>query len=102
MRKAVVTVLLLMSSGCASIVSGGDVATPINSTPDRADFIVVDENNTERHRGVTPATVSLPRSGGYFNGRDYVKNEINQPLTPVAVARPTMTPMPDYEPAPTS
>lgn len=81
MRKAVVTVLLLMSSGCASIVSGGDVATPINSTPDGADFIV------------DPATGAM----WTFN-----KNEINQPLTPVAVARPTMTPLPDYEPAPTS
>jgi hypothetical protein len=71
MRTAVVLVALVGLSGCASIVSGRDTPLPINSIPDGAAFTVVDENGTVTHKGVTPASVTLPRSAGYFNGRDY-------------------------------
>lgn len=71
MRNAVVLAALVGLSGCASIVSGRDTPIPINSIPDGAAFTVVDENGTVTHRGTTPASVTLPRSGGYFNGRDY-------------------------------
>ena len=62
---------LVALSGCASIVAGRDTPIPINSVPDGAAFTVKDENGTLTHKGMTPASVTLPRSGGYFNGRDY-------------------------------
>lgn len=71
MRKMFVLAALVSLAGCASIVSGRDTPIPINSVPDGAAFTVVDENGTVTHKGTTPASVTLPRSGGYFNGRDY-------------------------------
>lgn len=72
MRIAIALAALVGLSGCASIVSGRDTPVPIATTPDGAAFTVVDENGTVTHKGVTPASVTLPRSGGFFNGRDYV------------------------------
>jgi hypothetical protein len=82
MRTTVMLVSLVCLSGCASIVSGRDTPIPINSVPDGAAFTVVDENGTVTHKGVTPASVTLPRSGGYFNGRDYAITSRRRATTP--------------------
>lgn len=62
---------LLLFSGCASIVGSSSAPIAINSSPDQATIAIRDENGVQVHSGVTPSTVTLPKSGGYFNGRDY-------------------------------
>lgn len=62
---------LLLLGGCASIVGSSSAPIAINSSPDQAKIAIRDENGVQVHSGVTPATVTLPKSGGYFNGRDY-------------------------------
>lgn len=64
-------VMPLALSACASIVSQSDETFTLSSTPDNASFTIADENGTNVYSGTTPITVTLPKSGGYFNGRDY-------------------------------
>jgi hypothetical protein len=71
MRNVAAVAVLVALSGCASIVSGRDTPVAVNSVPDGAMFTVVDESGMVAHKGVTPASVTLPRSEGYFDGRDY-------------------------------
>lgn len=58
-------------SGCSSIVSQSEYAVAIASTPDAANFTVVNKAGQQVHSGVTPATVTLKSSSGYFKGEAY-------------------------------
>ncbi|NKI16507.1 hypothetical protein HCU74_03630 [Spongiibacter sp. KMU-166] len=73
MRKHVVPVILAaaMLSACSSIISKSDYAVAINSNPDGADFVVTNRSGMKVHSGMTPASVTLKSSAGYFKGETY-------------------------------
>jgi hypothetical protein len=58
-------------TGCASIVSGSTSHVKITSTPDNADFAIMDHDGKVIHQGKTPATVDLKTDRGYFKSPDY-------------------------------
>ncbi|MEO1326496.1 MAG: hypothetical protein AAFV47_07515 [Pseudomonadota bacterium] len=58
-------------SGCASIASLSEYEVAIASTPDAARFTVVDKAGAQVHSGVTPDTVTLKSSSGYFRKEVY-------------------------------
>lgn len=55
-------------SGCASIVGKSEYAVAVNSTRDQATFVVKNRAGQQVHSGVTPQTVTLKSSSGYFKG----------------------------------
>jgi len=63
--------LALGAASCATIVSDSTYPVTIRSTPDRADFVIHDEDGAEVHRGVTPATVDLKAGSSYFDREEY-------------------------------
>lgn len=72
MKKAIfIGSIIAALSGCSSIVSQSEYAVAIASTPDTASFTVVNRAGQQVHSGVTPATVTLKSSSGYFKGEAY-------------------------------
>ncbi len=63
--------VLMLSSGCATIVSGSDERVSVNSTPDEAMVEIRNRNNRLVERQQTPFTATLDRSAGYFRGETY-------------------------------
>lgn len=62
----------LLLCNCATIFGGGrpkDVT--LNSNPSGASVTVTDKDGTVIHQGVTPTTVKLKRSSGYFKAASY-------------------------------
>lgn len=62
---------LIICSGCASIVDGGNKKVQINSNPAGAMVTVTDAEGHTMLESKTPATVRLPRFKGYFQGETY-------------------------------
>ena len=59
-------------TGCASIVGDKDQSISINSTPSKAQVLIVDETSKEVFAGETPTTVQLRKAdGSYFGGKTY-------------------------------
>jgi len=75
MKKIVTLVssvtLVAVLSGCSSIVSKSDYAVAISSSPESANFFVTDKYGQEIHSGLTPETITLSSSSGYFSGASY-------------------------------
>lgn len=73
MSKLVTSVALsvLILSGCSSIVSKSEYAVAINSNPENADFIVTNRAGEKVHSGITPTSVTLKSSAGFFKGETY-------------------------------
>jgi len=72
MKKIIITCMLsAVLSGCSSIVSKTDYSVAIASTPDAANFVINNKKGQKVHSGVTPATVTLKSSSGYFSGESY-------------------------------
>ena len=73
MKKSIVSVVFaaLMLTGCSSIISKSEYSVAINSAPTGASFVISNENGQEVHSGVTPETVVLKSSSGYFAGASY-------------------------------
>ncbi|WP_078083496.1 hypothetical protein [Microbulbifer mangrovi] len=67
---AVITGLSLVS-GCASILSDSNYPVTINSTPSGANFVVTNESGFDVHSGVTPDTITLAASDGFFSSASY-------------------------------
>lgn len=67
----IVTPLLLLIGGCATILNGGSEDIPIASIPSQATVKILDKNNQVFWSGVTPATVSMKRGAGFFQGASY-------------------------------
>ena len=65
----VVTAVVL--AGCASIVSKSEYPVSITSNPTGADFVVKKSNGLPISSGVTPATITLAASDGYFKPARY-------------------------------
>ncbi len=64
-------ILVLSAVGCASIVAKTMHPVTVNSRPDQADIIIVDETGKTVYTGKTPTTVTLLGGDGYFHGKDY-------------------------------
>ena len=64
-------VAAVVLAGCASIVSKSEYPVAITSNPIGADFVVKRENGVPVASGVTPATIVLPASEGYFQPAKY-------------------------------
>ena len=74
MRRTLVAPLLclsLLSTGCASIVSKSHWPVTVTSNPPGQSVSVRNEEGVVVHSGVTPFTVTLPASNGYFGKMDY-------------------------------
>ena len=69
-RTLLLAVIVLMS-GCASIVSKNVYPVNISSTPNGATFTVTDRNGLQVQRGTTPQVIQLKASSGYFKGQKY-------------------------------
>jgi uncharacterized protein YceK len=67
---SLVTVVSVLS-GCSSIVSKSDYAVAISSSPESANFTVTDKQGRQIHSGLTPETITLSSSSGYFSAASY-------------------------------
>jgi len=61
----------IVLAGCASIVSKSEYPVAITSNPIGADFVVKRTNGMAVASGITPATIVLPASEGYFKPARY-------------------------------
>ena len=64
-------VAAVVLAGCASIVSKSEYPVAITSNPIGADFVVKRDNGVPVASGVTPATITLAASDGYFKPAKY-------------------------------
>lgn len=64
-------VAMVLSQGCASIVSKSDYPVNITSEPSNAAVTVSNKKGEEVFTGMTPTTVTLKAGAGYFSGQDY-------------------------------
>ena len=64
-------VAAVVLAGCASIVSKSEYPVAITSNPIGADFVVKRSNGIPVASGVTPATITLSASEGYFKPARY-------------------------------
>jgi uncharacterized protein (DUF2147 family) len=73
MKKKILALTLSMAitTGCSSIVSKSDYAVAINSTPGGSSFEITNRAGQKIESGVTPSTVTLKSSAGYFKGETY-------------------------------
>lgn len=86
---AVLLLTAFLSTGCASIVHGGDRKVKIFSTPPGATFVVTNHDTKEVvATGTTPFTIRLRPGDDYFHGQNYVLT-----LTPPDVATLNATAM---------
>ena len=72
-------VLLALGTSCATIVGDPNQVLPIRSTPSEASIQIRDEAGAETFRGVTPATVTLPKSTGKYWGKKSYKVTLEKP-----------------------
>lgn len=63
--------LIFMLSGCASIVSGAQQSISVSSDPSEASVKIYDSTGGVVYDSHTPATVSLKKGQGYFQGASY-------------------------------
>lgn len=69
---AVALAAALQLSGCASIVSDSSYSVSLQSSPERANYVVTNQRSGQRiAAGVTPAMISLPAKNGFFSGAKY-------------------------------
>ncbi len=73
MKKKILALTLSMTimSGCSSIVSKSDYAVAISSNPGGSSFVITNRAGQKVESGVTPSTVTLRSSSGYFKGEAY-------------------------------
>ena len=73
MKKLLMSLLaMVMLSGCASIVAGGDRKISIRSTPTDAAASIQDRESKQIvHKGQSPMIVPLSTRGGYFKSKQY-------------------------------
>lgn len=69
--KLMAIALVLILSGCASIVSRKDYPVAIDSAPSGVSFYITDSTGARVHSGTTPGSVTLRTKGGYFKSQAY-------------------------------
>jgi hypothetical protein len=62
---------VILTAGCASIVSKSDWPVTFSSNPKGAEIVISDKSGREIHRSITPTTLTLPASSGYFSAARY-------------------------------
>lgn len=76
MKKTVaipfILTLILLLSGCASIVSKKAYPVSITTKPSGASITVTNPAGKEVYKGVSPATIMLRPGAGYFQKADYL------------------------------
>lgn len=71
-RYTAITMGMALMTGCATIIGEPMQMLPLESDPDGATVVIVDETGSEVFRGETPTSVSLDKSdGSYFGGKSY-------------------------------
>ncbi|PMR69401.1 hypothetical protein [Halomonas heilongjiangensis] len=71
-KCAAALAIIASMTGCASIVGDKDQSITINSTPSKAQVLIIDETSKEVFAGETPTTVQLRKAdGSYFGGKSY-------------------------------
>lgn len=61
--------LVMLVSGCATIMGHSTQLMPINSTPSDATILVTDEKGMDVFKGLTPTSVTLQKSDGSYWGK---------------------------------
>ena len=85
MNKAVNKIIVLIAliglsmSGCATIVGEKTQLVPISSTPSEAEILITDETGYDIFKGITPTTVTLPKSDGSYFGKKNYAVKISKP-----------------------
>jgi len=68
---AAVLLLPVFLTGCATIVGKDVFPLTINSNPDGANIVIVDERGKRMFSGTTPSTVTLSAGESYFHAKTY-------------------------------
>jgi hypothetical protein len=73
MRKSIwfLVIVLLITSGCASIVSKSEYPVSISSEPAGVQIAIENREGNKIYEGKTPATITLKAGAGYFKGETY-------------------------------
>ena len=73
MKKRIATTILTLGclAGCSSIVSKSEYAVTVASTPSNANFTITNKAGDAVQSGMTPSTITLKSSSGYFAGESY-------------------------------
>ena len=66
-----VILTLMLTTGCASIVSKSRYPVAISSEPNEVTFKITDRTGQIIFNGKTPTVVTLKSGSGYFQGADY-------------------------------
>ncbi len=67
----VLLVTVVCLTGCATIVGKDVFPLTINSNPDGANILIVDEKGRNMFAGTTPTTVTLAAGESYFHAKAY-------------------------------
>jgi len=62
----------VLVSGCSTLFSKSDYIVSVNSFPAGAKFSVTNRDGKKVHEGLTPASIPLTASAGYFKGETYL------------------------------
>lgn len=68
---AIVMVMPVLITSCASILGKSAYPVSINSNPNGADISITDKKGKEVYKGQSPATVSLKSGAGFFSRAEY-------------------------------
>jgi hypothetical protein len=62
---------VVVSFGCATIVSKSEYPVSFSSTPEHANIKILDKKGKVVHEGMTPTVVTLKAGAGFFTGQNY-------------------------------
>jgi hypothetical protein len=65
------TLLIILNTGCASIISDKNYPVTFISNKGHENFSVKNSKGHEIHKGSTPNTIPLDASDGFFDGAEY-------------------------------
>lgn len=68
---AIIMVMPVLITSCASILGKSSYPVSINSNPNGADISITDKKGKEVYKGQSPATVSLKSGAGFFSRAEY-------------------------------
>ena len=63
--------VMVMFTGCASIISTSQYPVTINSNPSGATLTIKNKQGIDIHKAITPATIMLSAKTGFFNPASY-------------------------------
>lgn len=75
---AVLLVSVVFLTGCATIVGKDVFPLTINSNPDGANIVIVDEKGKKMFTGTTPSTITLAAGESYFHAKTYTITFLKQ------------------------